>query len=51
VNYGNANLNEDMIFAVVIAILAIATGPEKNFGNSTAFELLASALPLQCSTN
>ena len=32
VNCGNTNVNEDMIVAVAIAILAIATGPEKISG-------------------
>ena len=31
VNFGNKNLNEDMIVAVVIAIKAIANLPEKYF--------------------
>ena len=39
VNCGNTNLNEVMIVAVVIE-----NEPEKNFGTSTGFEPMASAL-------
>ena len=39
-----------MIVAVVIAIYAITNKPEKEFGTSTGFEPMASALALHCST-